>query len=575
MLPERGAVRARQKRGAGSRARASSSTRSADEVGSVGRARDGRGRSPAPPVFLAILQRMSPLPQAAPEIDRPLGGLVKHSAIYSAAPILRQVISIGMTRLYTAWLQGPGFGVKEIVDLWLIALQQLLGQNVLAGMVRFYFEQKDPAERARVVTSCTLLVTALALVVSALGLLFVPQLTPLLLGQGEQVTHGQLVRICQLLLILVPFQLATLSGLYYLQILQRSALYTAIQTAKLLFEIAMTCWLIGARGLGVEGFLLSILAGEVLTASGLCGWMLWTLRPRIEWRLLAPILRYAGPLIPVGLSQLALHRLSHRLILEFSAFGSAQALTGVFGLGYRISYLVTTMMLGPFIQIWQPWIFGIEDSAERGRLVARVSTYAVLAVAGASLGVILFGRQAAMILAGDPVFWQAYRMIPFVTAGYVFWALYHVSQTPLLLAKRTGKLVGINLISVALNFGLNAWLIPLQGIVGAAIAALVTFAALAGMGMLASHREAGVTFELGRLGRALACVLVGGAFALWIDGREDAGECPLWLALASKALALGVLLAILWFSVLRADERARFASWISARRGVARSGQPG
>ena len=80
--------------------------------------------------------------------ERPLGGLVKHSAMYSAAPLIRQGISVGMHRLYTGWLGSSGYGIKEIVDLWLIGLQQLLGQNVLAAMVRFYFDKKDERDRS-------------------------------------------------------------------------------------------------------------------------------------------------------------------------------------------------------------------------------------------------------------------------------------------------------------------------------------------------------------------------------------------------------------------------------------------
>jgi O-antigen/teichoic acid export membrane protein len=517
---------------------------------------------------------MSPPPDPPALPERPLGGLVKHSAIYSAAPILRQCISIGMTRLYTGWLGTAGFGVKEIVDLWLIALQQLLGQNVLSAMVRLYFDQRSEAERGRIVTSCTLVVTAAALLVCAAALAFSPTLAPWMLGRGEAVDAGQLVSILQLVFLLVPFQLASLSGFYYLMIQQRSGLYTAVQTAKLLFEVGLNFVLIGGLDLGVRGFMLSMLAGELVTACSLSGWMLWTLRPRFEWSALRPVLVYAAPLIPVGLLQLCLHNLDRRLILHFSEEGSGQSMTGIYGLGYKISYLVTTMLLGPFIQIWQPWIFRVQDEGERARLVARVGTYAILAVALASLGVILFGRQAAILLSGERPFWQAYRVIPFVASGYVFWALYHVSQTPLFIAKHTGRLFLVNLLAVALNVGLNVWLIPRFGILGAALATLVTFAVLAGLGVLAGRRAAGVTFELARLARILACVLLGAALALWIDTREDGGALEPWAAWLLKAATLSGSWAGLWLGVLRPAERARFARWIAARRRAAGGSTP-
>ena len=90
---------------------------------------------------------MPPAPPSSPS-DKKLGGLVKHSAIYSAAPLLRQVIAIAMTSLYTLWLGEEGFGVKGVIDLWMIGLQQLLGVNVLGAMVRFYYDHKDERDRA-------------------------------------------------------------------------------------------------------------------------------------------------------------------------------------------------------------------------------------------------------------------------------------------------------------------------------------------------------------------------------------------------------------------------------------------
>ncbi|MEQ1892242.1 MAG: polysaccharide biosynthesis C-terminal domain-containing protein, partial [Planctomycetota bacterium] len=417
--------------------------------------------------------------------------------------------------------------------------------------------------RGAVVTSCTLLVTLAALLLCGLALPFVGPLTPLLLGRGGEVGSAELVRIAAVLLLLIPFQLGTLSGLYYLQTLKRSGLYTAVQTTKLLFEIGMNFWLIGHEGLGVRGFLLSMLAGEVLTSSALCGWMLWTLRPRIDPVVLRPILAYAGPLVPVGLLQLALHSMDRRIVLELCD----QAQAGVYGLGYKVSYLVTAMLLGPFIQIWQPWIFAVQDVAERARLVARVGTYAVLAIGIASLAVILFGRQAVMLLGADRSFWEADGVIPFAAAGYVFWALYHVSQTPLYLDKKTGRLVLVNLLAVAANLGLNFALIPHFGIRGAAMATCLTFALIAVLGMLASRRSAGVTFEHGRLATILGTVVVGGACALWIDGLERSAALTLPVAVGLKALALLTLAASSFFLVLRREERARFLHWLRARLG--------
>lgn len=501
-------------------------------------------------------------PTAAPPStppNRPLGHLVKHSAIYSAAPIVRQLVSIGMTRLYTEWLGNSGFGVKENVDLWMIALQQVLGYNALAAMMRFFFEQKDERDRGAVVSSLTILVTLTALLACGLAYLFVPAVTPLMLGRGGEVGSDELKAICTLMLALVPFQMATCSGFYYLMTTQRSGLYTGIQTAKLFLEIGLNFWFLGHLDLGVRGFLYSMLIGEALTALSLCGWTFLRVGMRIDLGVVRPVLAYAVPMIPVGLLQLLLHNLDRRLVLGYAGQDGA----GTYGLGYKIAMLVTHMVLGPFIQIWQPWIFAVKDRAERAQLVSRVGTYSVLAVASVTLGVMLFGRQAAMIL-GKPSFWSTYTVIPVVALGYVFWALYHVSQTPLFLEKRTDRLLVVNFLAVLVNVGANLYLIPRMGIEGAAVATLITFAVLAILGVLVGRRTTGMRFE-GRLTTVFLCAAVAAATALWVDVSEDGGALGPWPAMALKAAVLAVLLAVYWVAVLRRDERVHLVGWVAAK----------
>ena len=516
----------------------------------------------------AMLERpMSSAPKEASS-SRPLGGLFKHSAIYSAAPFLRQIISVGMTRFYTGWLGSAGFGVKEIVDFWLIALQQLLGQNILGGMMRFYFDHKDEDSRARVVTSCTILVGALAWAVCLPLVFFTDQLAPLMIG-GREIGPIELSQALKLALLLVPFQLSTVSGFYYLMILKRSGLFTTIQTGKLLFEVGMNFWLIGALGWGVRGFLTSMLIGEALTSLFLTGWMLYTLRPRLDFKVLRPILLYSAPLIPVGFCQMALHMIDRQLISHLTDQAVAQSLTGIYGLGYKISYLVQAMIISPFMQVWHPFIFGVEDPDERSKLVSRVSTYCVLSVGAASLGLILFGRQAAIILSSDAAFWEAYKVIPFISCGYVFWALYHVSQMPLLIAKRTGRLFGINALAVLVNVVGNWFLIPRYGFVGAGIMTCATFAFLSLCGMIASYSEAHVNFEFKRLAGIVLCVMLGGAAALWVDTLDAENTISIVASLGAKLATFGILIGLLWAFVLEREERRNFLAWIAAKRGRA------
>ncbi len=506
-------------------------------------------------------------PSSATGSGRALGQLARHSAIYSLVPIASRAIAILMTPLYTAWLVEAEYGVKEIIDLVLTALGHVVGGNVLSGMVRFYFDQRSGEDREAVISSTTLFVSFVSLGVCALAFPFRQELAPLLLGRGDQyVSSGDLRDLLSLALLILPFHMASECGTQYLIAQRRSVFFSTVMISKLLVQVTLQFFLIGYLGWGVRGFLVSMLVGESLVSVTLTGWILVSLRARIVWRVLRPILLYSAPLIPVGLCQLGLHQLDRRLLEALSPAAEALTWVGIYGLGYKLGYLVCAMILGPFLQIWQPWIFRIEDREERTALTARVSTYAVVVIAFASLPVILFGRQGVELLASREGYELAYKVVPWICTGYVFWALYQTTQVALFIAKRTAPLLWINILALTVNVGLNLSLVPRFGYLGAAAATLGTFLTLAVLGMALARGIASIAFEIGRLTRTLLLLVAAGALAIWLDGQTTTQLlAPI---LAAKVASWSAFSALLWLSVLDADERRQLRGWLgeTARR---------
>lgn len=485
-------------------------------------------------------------------------GLVRHSLTYSLAPLVKNAVSFAMTRFYTWALPTVAlWGVKELVDLWMLLLQHLLGQSLLMAMLRVYYDQKDDRSRAAVVTSTTLALGGIAWVVCGAMLSWSDALWPILIGQPTQGASAFDIRSAFVyLMLLVPFQLTTGSGFYYLQTTKRSALYSKLQTAKLFYEVALHLLFMGVLHLGLRGFLLGLLIGEVTASLALTGWMLAHLRPRFSLHAFRAVLAYGAPLVPVGVFQLGLHSLDRRLIEAVSTGDQGLDLAGIYGLGYKVAMMANVVCTAPFLQIWQPTIFAVEDPAERRRLVRRVTTWLVVALGALTLGLICGGRQVIDLIAGKEDYLLARRVVPWVAIGYVFWALYNSAQVPLLLARRTLPLVGINALALALSVALNLLWIPLWGNTGAAVATLVSFAFLSGAVMLLSRRQFEVRFELARLAAVFAILIASAFVARWLDEFEPYGSPgDFALLLGAKVLLLGSGLAGLWLGVLAADER--------------------
>ncbi|QDU69711.1 lipopolysaccharide biosynthesis protein [Engelhardtia mirabilis] len=512
---------------------------------------------------------MSDGPPTAKQESGSLGSLLRHSLNYSLVPVVGRVISVVMIAFYTRWFDTDEYGTVDLADLLLAGLVQFIGWNLLSGMQRFYFERTDQRERNAVVSSCAILLTAVGWTVVGALLMFRHELAPILISTegSANVSPSQIVDVATVALLIVPLQLSSQAGFFYLQIQKQSGLYAKVALVKLVFELSLRIWFLFGLEWGPVGYLLPVLIGEGLCTIFLTGHVLWRVGLAIHWDILRPIVAYSLPLIPVGVFQLGLHYGDRRMLDHFAASDGLDQV-GIYGLGYKLGFLVTMAMLGPFVQIFHPWLYSEQDPQEQAKKVARVSTYGLVAMSAASLLVILFGKQGIDLLASQAQYLPAWRVVPLITVGYTFWAVYHITQIPLYIAKDTFPLMWINAAALLLNVLLNWWLVPRYGFVGSGWATLVTFAALAAGGMFEARRVMSVPFELRRLSLTVGAVAAAAAAALELDANLPVATIgELALAVALKGAIAITLLAGLWAVVLERDERSQVTAWARARLG--------
>lgn len=488
--------------------------------------------------------------------------LLRHSWVYSLAPIFQRLIAIVLIRLYTRRLSPGEFGVLDIVDLLILIVPQLVGINLLGGLTRFYFEHDDPQRRARVVSSATIALGVASFVAAGLTLLARAPLAGILFSVpgGEPAPDG-LVEALSIAVMIVPFSICTASGLRYLQILKHSRASTLVQLLKTLLESGLKLWMLFGLDWGVSGFLLSVLIGEMLTSAGFALWMALRLRAGFDWSVFKPLLVFSLPLLPLGLAQLGLHQFG-RVVIEHLgpqrlATGAAAELgttvarewVGIFGLGYKIAFLIHTAVLTPFMQIWQPHVFGLPSVARRVELV-RLGDWAFAALCALYLPAAIFGRQAVDILSGSDAFREAWRVTPIVVAAYLGYGSYAISQVALLAEKRTWPLLVLNLAALALGVGLAATLVPRWSEHGYTAAALATLGAFVPLALGAEwvarargwgSRSPGAALSLALL--ALAAVAAALAIDAWRDPLAPGALLPV---LAAKAGLLLVTWGLVW-----------------------------
>jgi O-antigen/teichoic acid export membrane protein len=224
---------------------------------------------------------------------------------------------------------------------------------------------------------------------------------------------------------------------------------------------------------------------------------------------LTGMVRFALPFLPGGLCFFVLHHGDRFFLLRFSS----AAEVGTYALGYKLAMTVAIFSLAPLFMVWSARMYEAAKAPDApvvfGQMFSRI--LGVYALAG--LGLCLFADEAIAIL-GGAAYGRAGLVVAPVLAGCLCQGAASLMDAGLYVRRRTGLKLGISLSATAVMLALYAWLIPLWGALGAALATLGGFALLALLTWAVTQRVFPVRYEWGRLAAGLAVVVV-----LWLAAQ--------------------------------------------------------
>jgi O-antigen/teichoic acid export membrane protein len=151
-------------------------------------------------------------------------------------------------------------------------------------------------------------------------------------------------------------------------------------------------------------------------------------------------------------------------------------------------------------------------------------------------------------LLADPAFFDAYKAIGLLALGA---ALYGIYLALLVVLGRTGRTefnFPATLAALVANIGLNLWLVPDNGIVGAGVALVLSYGLALALMLLFTQRLFPVPWQWGRLtGIFLSgAVFVAAGDQLPTDGADG---------FLGRLLVVALYPVVLWFVALNREER--------------------
>jgi O-antigen/teichoic acid export membrane protein len=316
---------------------------------------------------------------------------------------------------------------------------------------------------------------------------------------------------------------------------ERAKAYFFFTFANVLAAIPLTLILIAGFDEGARGLLL----GSYASAIPFVLWLIFSERRRLsllwERSLLRRMLRFGVPTMPAELSLYSLIFVDRIVIVRY--VGPAEV--GLYALAFKFSQAIQVVVRG-FQLAWPPLAYSITDDEEARRVYAVVLTAFVALSAFIVTGMWLEARWIVRILAASE-FFRAYEAIGLLALGA---ALYGIYLALLVVLGRTGRTefnFPATLAALVVNVGLNLWLVPIHGMVGAGVALVISYGVALILMLVFTQRLFPVPWQWARLAAIVGfstVVVVAGELLLPTEGA---------VGLLSRAAHWLALLPLLWF----------------------------
>jgi O-antigen/teichoic acid export membrane protein len=279
--------------------------------------------------------------------------------------------------------------------------------------------------------------------------------------------------------------------------------------------------------MGVVGVLYSSLISGTLVTVVLAIYTVREVGLRFNGSKLRQVAAFGAPLILTSAAAFIVNFSDRFFLRHFCSI----ATVGVYALGYKFGFMLSLLVVQPFDMIWQARLYEIGKQDSSGRMFAKIFEYYCFVLVAAALALSIGIKELLTIISpGD--FHVAYTVVPIIALAYVFQGANRFFLAGTYIAKKTVFLAAVGLASAAGNIGLNIFLIPRYGMLGAAWATAFSFFLMAVLALQVSQRLYPIPYAFSRV-----AILLGLAVAVYFVSSK--------VTVSSHAVELSIKLALL------------------------------
>jgi len=462
-----------------------------------------------------------------------LNRLFKDASLYSLSSLLARGFSLITVPIFTRILSPADYGALDLLTYVALLTPLVIGCALDQAVGRYYLDAATPEEEGRRIASTGLLYNVIAFAVVGVGLLPTADYLATVWLDG-QVGPGTIQIVLAFIWIQSVFYIST----NQLRYLFRAKAFAFCNIGNTIVSTAASFAFLVWFDLGVAGVFLGQALGQLIFSAVSIYIARDCYRTVLDLSLLRRMLRYSLPLVPGTLAFYLMQYVDRYILNEMSGLADV----GIYGMGGRIASLVNLFLMG-FQGAWWPVVmksFREPDAPARFRQVFEVYLFVTLTIL---VVLSLFGREVLLVLT-TPDFAQGFVVVPLLVLGAVMASIAGYFSYGIQIAEKNHLRMFLNLGTLVASVVFNILLIPVLGVLGAALTNVVSLSLLAVGSLAVSQRFYRVPYDWPRNLAALVLAIVASHFVIF-------WELPVSGTVVAFKITLAVVVAVLLASLLK------------------------
>ncbi len=419
--------------------------------------------------------------------------------VYGLFDFLGKAGAIILVPLYAKMLGPSEYGMLELFTVTgaLLLITSVLGFN--SALMRYYVTEKNVDEQGRIFQTAFLTVVIIAGIMVTILSLFASPISAVFFGTKSFAHFWRLLFATTFLDSITTIFLA----LYRSQ--TRPGLYSGVNFFKLVVTLLLNVLFVGFLRTGVYGVLIGNLIGSACGLAVSLPFSVGVIKIRFSRKYFILLSKFGLPLIVGGVAFFVINSSSRYFLEAYTTLADL----GAYALGYKVGMLMS-LAVNAFVVAWPPLMFKIVEDPQAEKTFATILTYYLFVTCALLIAVGSFGHEIITLI-GTPEYYAASRIIILILVSYLFQGVYYIMTIGVLLKDKTKIISIVAGLSAIINIAANFILIPRYGIMGAAVATVISYAVLPIGIYFPSQRCYPINFEKSRIAKVVfsATVILG------------------------------------------------------------------